>query len=84
MNGIYQHSLLTPQTEQLAARELGDDNMVAKPISLRPLDKQLPDHKDVNKALGQLASMVSSLRVDVGDIVEGLSQFSALWNQVHL
>ncbi|XP_056594071.1 dynein axonemal heavy chain 5 [Triplophysa dalaica] len=69
------------QTEQLAARELGDDNMVPKPILLRPLDKQLSDHKDVNKALGQLASMVSSLKVDVGDIVEGLSQFSALWNQ---
>lgn len=73
---------MTPQAEQQALRENGDDTLVTKPLTLRSLDRQVIEHKDVNKALAQLVPVVSSLKVDPGDILEGLSQFSALWNQV--
>lgn len=73
---------MTPQAEQIALRENGDEALVTKPLTLRSLDRQIIEHKDVNKALAQLVPAVSSLKVDAGDILEGLSQFSALWNQV--
>lgn len=75
-------SLVTPQAEQQAARENGDDALVTKPLMLRSLDRQVIEHKDVNKALAQLVPVVSSLRVDAGDVLKRLSQFSALWTQV--
>lgn len=73
---------MTPQAEQQAARENGDDALVTKPLMLRSLDRQVIEHKDVNKALAQLVPVVSSLRVDAGDVLKRLSQFSALWTQV--
>jgi len=73
---------VNPQTEQLALRENKDETLVSKPLTLRSLDRQVIEHKDVNKALAQLVPVVSSLKVDAGDILQGLSQFSALWNQV--
>ncbi len=75
-------SFVTPQAEQAAARELGDETLVTKPLLLRTLDRQVTEHKDVNKALSQLVPVVSSLKADAGDILKGLSQFSALWKQV--
>ncbi|XP_051538163.1 dynein axonemal heavy chain 5 [Myxocyprinus asiaticus] len=69
------------QVEQLAAKELGDDNLVTKQITQRPLDRQLAEHKDVTKAVAQLGAVIASLKVDTRDIVEGLSHFSDLWNQ---
>lgn len=73
---------MTPQAEQAAAREHGDETVVSKPILLRSLDRHVTEHKDVNKSLSQLVPLVSSLKADAGDILEGLSQFSTLWNQV--
>lgn len=73
---------MTPQAEQQAARENGDDALVTRPLMLRSLDRQVIEHKDVNKALAQLVPVVSSLRVDAGDVLKRLSQFSALWTQV--
>lgn len=75
---------MTPQAEQQAARENGDDALVTRPLMLRSLDRQVIEHKDVNKALAQLVPVVSSLRVDAGDVLKRLSQFSALWTQVLL
>ncbi|XP_002666734.3 dynein axonemal heavy chain 5 [Danio rerio] len=69
------------QAEQVAAREHGDETVVSKPILLRSLDRHVTEHKDVNKSLSQLVPLVSSLKADAGDILEDLSQFSALWNQ---
>ncbi|XP_016398775.1 dynein heavy chain 5, axonemal-like [Sinocyclocheilus rhinocerous] len=69
------------EAEQAAARELGDETLVTKPLVLRTLDRQVTEHKDVNKALSQLVPVVSSLKADAGDILKGLSQFSALWKQ---
>ncbi|RXN24689.1 dynein heavy chain axonemal-like protein [Labeo rohita] len=69
------------EVEQAAARELGDEALVTKPLVLRTLDRQVTEHKDVNKALSQLVPVVSSLKADAGDILKGLSQFSDLWKQ---
>uniref|UniRef100_A0A3B4C567 AAA+ ATPase domain-containing protein n=1 Tax=Pygocentrus nattereri TaxID=42514 RepID=A0A3B4C567_PYGNA len=70
------------QLEQLAARELGDDGPVTKQLILKPLDRQLAEHKDVTKAVTQLNSIISSLKVNAGDILVDLVNFSALWDQV--
>ncbi|KAI4900024.1 hypothetical protein NFI96_023292, partial [Prochilodus magdalenae] len=67
--------------EQLAARELGDDGPVTKQLTLKPLDRQLAEHKDVTKAVAQLNSIMSSLKVNAGDILVDLMNFSALWNE---
>lgn len=70
--------------EQQAARDLGDDGPVPKQITLKPLDRQLAEHKDVTKAVVQLSSLVSSLKADAGDVLGGLAHFSTLWSQVLL
>ncbi|KAG9275828.1 dynein heavy chain 5, axonemal-like [Astyanax mexicanus] len=69
------------QIEQQAAREQGDDSPVTKQLTLKPLDRQLAEHKDVTKAVAQLSSIMSSLKVNAGDILVDLIHFSALWNQ---
>ncbi|XP_072536415.1 dynein axonemal heavy chain 5 isoform X2 [Salminus brasiliensis] len=68
------------QMEQQAARELGDDSPVAQ-LTLKPLDRQLAEHKDVIKAVAQLNSIMSSLKVNAGDVLVDLINFSTLWNQ---
>nr|XP_033786541.1 dynein heavy chain 5, axonemal-like [Geotrypetes seraphini] len=67
------------QMEQNAARDLGDE--ITKIVALKPLDKQISEHKDVNKALIQLSSMVLSLKVDAADVLNGFAKFASIWNQ---
>ncbi|XP_076826623.1 dynein axonemal heavy chain 5 [Brachyhypopomus gauderio] len=69
------------QLEQLAARELGDDGPVTKQLTLKPLERQIAEHKDVVKTVSQLSSIVSSLKVNAGDVLVDLTHFSALWTQ---
>ncbi|XP_061094941.1 dynein axonemal heavy chain 5 [Conger conger] len=69
------------QAEQLAVRDAGDDSLPTKQIVLKPLDRQLSEHKDVTKAVVQLGSIVSSLKADAGDVLDEFSHFSTLWNQ---
>ncbi|XP_026147559.1 dynein heavy chain 5, axonemal isoform X2 [Mastacembelus armatus] len=68
------------QVEQVAVREAGDDIPVKPPV-LRPLDRQLAEHKDITKLVIQLGSIVSSLRAQAADILNELAHFSTLWNQ---
>ncbi|XP_056290618.1 LOW QUALITY PROTEIN: dynein axonemal heavy chain 5-like [Pseudoliparis swirei] len=68
------------QVEQAAVRDSGDDVPVKPPV-LRPLDRQLAEHRDVSKLVIQLSSIVSSLRTQAADTLNELSHFSALWNQ---
>uniref|UniRef100_A0AAZ3RNU2 Dynein, axonemal, heavy chain 5 n=1 Tax=Oncorhynchus tshawytscha TaxID=74940 RepID=A0AAZ3RNU2_ONCTS len=51
-------------------------------LVLKPLDRQLAEHKDVTKAVIQLGSIVSSLRTEAGDVLQEFHHFSTLWNQV--
>ncbi|XP_029955923.1 dynein heavy chain 5, axonemal [Salarias fasciatus] len=71
------------QVEQAAVRDAGDDTPV-KPLVLRPLDRQLAEHKDIAKSVSltiQLGSIVSSLKSQAVDTLNQLAHFSALWNQ---
>ncbi|XP_072567808.1 dynein axonemal heavy chain 5 [Paramormyrops kingsleyae] len=69
------------QAEQNAIRDAGDDSLPTKQIQLKPLDRQLSEHKDISKVVVQLASIVSSLKTDAVDVLEEFAHFSALWNQ---
>ncbi|KAM9416983.1 dynein axonemal heavy chain 5 isoform 1-T1 [Salvelinus alpinus] len=69
------------QAEQAAVRDAGDDGPLTKQLVLKPLDRQLAEHKDVTKAVIQLGSIVSSLRTEAGDVLQEFHQFSTLWNQ---
>ncbi|XP_051871749.1 dynein axonemal heavy chain 5 [Pristis pectinata] len=64
-----------------AARELGDDSILGKPVVLKPLDKQISEHKDVTKVVIQLGSVISNLKSDAAKILDSFSPFSHLWNQ---
>ncbi|XP_028288430.1 dynein heavy chain 5, axonemal [Parambassis ranga] len=68
------------QVEQAAIRDAGDDIPVKPPV-LRPLDRQLADHKDVTKLVIQLSSIVGSLKSKAADTLSRLGHFSTLWNQ---
>ncbi|XP_068092796.1 dynein axonemal heavy chain 5-like isoform X3 [Hyperolius riggenbachi] len=67
------------QLEQNAARDLGDE--LTKMVVLKPLDKQISEHKDVNKVVIQLSSIVLSLKADATDVLNSFTSFSGLWNQ---
>ncbi|CAB1349768.1 unnamed protein product [Coregonus sp. 'balchen'] len=69
------------QAEQAAVRDAGDDGPLTKQLVLKPLDRQLAEHKDVTKAVIQLGSIVSSLRTEAGDVLQEFHHFSTLWNQ---
>lgn len=71
-----------PQAEQAAVRDAGDDGPLTKQLVLKPLDRQLAEHKDVTKAVIQLGSIVSSLRTEAEDVLQEFHHFSTLWNQV--
>ncbi|KAM8731517.1 dynein axonemal heavy chain 5 [Acanthopagrus schlegelii] len=68
------------QVEQAAVRDAGADIPVKPPV-LRPLDRQLAEHKDVSKLVIQLGSIVSSLRAQSVETLNELSHFSTLWIQ---
>ncbi|XP_041823849.1 dynein heavy chain 5, axonemal [Melanotaenia boesemani] len=68
------------QLEQAAVRDAGDELLV-KPAVLRPLCRQLAEHKDVVKLVMQLSSIVSSLKAPAADALNECGLFSALWNQ---
>uniref|UniRef100_A0A452H0X9 Dynein axonemal heavy chain 5 n=1 Tax=Gopherus agassizii TaxID=38772 RepID=A0A452H0X9_9SAUR len=69
------------QMEQTAAIELGDESKLTKMMALRPLDKQISEHKDVNKAVIQLTTVILSLKTDAVDILKSFAKFSSIWNQ---
>ncbi|EMP33916.1 Dynein heavy chain 8, axonemal [Chelonia mydas] len=69
------------QMEQTAATELGDESKLTKMVALRPLDKQISEHKDVNKTMIQLTTVILSLKTDAADILKSFVKFSSIWNQ---
>ncbi|MBN3299228.1 DYH5 protein, partial [Amia calva] len=64
-----------------AVRDTGDDNKMTKQVVLKPLDRQLSEHKDISKVVLQLGSIVSVLKTDTEDVLKGFSHFSSLWSQ---
>ncbi|XP_053350448.1 dynein axonemal heavy chain 5 [Clarias gariepinus] len=69
------------QVELQATRELADDGPATKQPSLKPLDRQIAEHKDIIKTVVQLNSIIFSLKLDPEGILDDLSYFSTLWKQ---
>ncbi|KAG9479366.1 hypothetical protein GDO78_012827 [Eleutherodactylus coqui] len=67
------------QLEQNAARDLGDE--LTKMVVLKPLDKQITEHKDVTKVVANLSSIVLLLKTDATDVLNSFTTFSGIWNQ---
>uniref|UniRef100_A0A8C3H648 Dynein axonemal heavy chain 5 n=1 Tax=Chrysemys picta bellii TaxID=8478 RepID=A0A8C3H648_CHRPI len=61
--------------------QLGDESKLTKMVALRPLDKQISEHKDVNKAMIQLTTIILSLKTEALDILKSFAKFSSIWNQ---
>lgn len=70
------------QAEQSVAIELGDENKFTKMLALKPLDKQIIEHKDVNKVVIQLNTVILSLKARALDLLNSFSEFSSIWNKV--
>uniref|UniRef100_A0A4W3JT40 Dynein heavy chain 5, axonemal-like n=1 Tax=Callorhinchus milii TaxID=7868 RepID=A0A4W3JT40_CALMI len=60
---------------------LGDDNTLAKQVVLKPLDKQISEHKDIIKVVIPLNSIISTLKPDAVEVLDNFSHFSHLWNE---
>ncbi|KAF5902717.1 dynein heavy chain 5, axonemal-like, partial [Clarias magur] len=80
-NIILKPSLEEMQVELQATRELADDGPATKQPILKPLDRQIAEHKDIIKTVVQLNTIVFSLKVDPECILDDLSHFSTLWKQ---
>lgn len=51
-------------------------------MALRPLDKQIIEHKDVNRVVIQLNTIILSLKTKALDLLNSFSEFSGIWNKV--
>ncbi|XP_043921456.1 dynein axonemal heavy chain 5-like [Protopterus annectens] len=69
------------QTEQTAARDQGDDSKLTKQVVLKPLDKQLTEHKDISKVVIQLSTIISSMKSESMQVLDIFSKYSSIWDQ---
>lgn len=70
------------QIEHAVAVELGDESKLTRMVALKPLDKQIIEHKDVNKVVIQLNTIILSLKTGASDLLNNFSEFSGIWNKV--
>ncbi|RMC15722.1 hypothetical protein DUI87_07925 [Hirundo rustica rustica] len=69
------------QVEQAVALELGDESKITRMVALKPLDKQIIEHKDVNKVVIQLNTIILSLKTEALVLLKTFSEFSDIWNK---
>ncbi|OWK63012.1 Dynein heavy chain 5, axonemal [Lonchura striata] len=69
------------QDEQAVALELGDESKLSSMVALKPLDKQIIEHKDVNKVVIQLNTIILSLKTEALALLKTFSEFSDIWNK---
>ncbi|XP_068050765.1 dynein axonemal heavy chain 5-like isoform X2 [Anomalospiza imberbis] len=69
------------QVEQAVALELGDESKLTRMVALKPLDKQIIEHKDVNKVVIQLNTIILSLKTEALVLLKTFSEFSDIWNK---
>ncbi|KAM6444422.1 dynein axonemal heavy chain 5-like [Rhynochetos jubatus] len=67
--------------EQAVAVELGDESKLIRMVPLKPLDKQIIEHKDVNKMVIRLNTIILSLKDKASDLLNSFSEFSGIWNK---
>lgn len=71
------------QVEQAVALELGDESKLTRMMALKPVDKQIIEHKDVNKVVIQLNTIILSLKSEALVLLKTFSEFSDIWNKVN-
>lgn len=71
------------QVEQAVALELGDESKLTRMVALKPLCKQIIEHKDVNKVAIQLNTIILSLKTEALVLLKTFSEFSDIWNKVN-
>ncbi|KAL2308160.1 hypothetical protein Nmel_001164 [Mimus melanotis] len=71
------------QVEQAVALELGDESKLTRMATLKPLDKQIIEHKDVNKVVIQLNTIILSLKTEALVLLKNFFEFSDIWNKVN-
>lgn len=71
------------QVEQAVALELGDESKLTRAVALKPLDKQIVEHKDVNKVVIQLNTIILALKTEALVLMKTFSKFSDIWNKVN-
>ncbi|XP_051465193.1 dynein axonemal heavy chain 5-like [Apus apus] len=69
------------QMEQAVAVDLGDESKLTRIVTLKPLDKQIIEHKDVNKVVMQLNTIILSLKMEASDLLNSFSEFSGIWSK---
>ncbi|XP_039566951.1 dynein heavy chain 5, axonemal-like [Passer montanus] len=80
-NIVLRPSLEDIQVEQAVALQLGDESKLTKMVALKPLDKQIIEHKDVNKVVMQLNTIILSLKSEALVLLKTFSEFSDIWNK---
>ncbi|OXB57017.1 hypothetical protein ASZ78_015603 [Callipepla squamata] len=78
---VLRPSLDDIQVEQSVAIELGDENKFTRMLALKTLDKQIIEHKDINKVVTQLNTVILSLKTRASDLLNSFSEFSGIWNK---
>lgn len=71
------------QIEQAVALEIGDESKLTRIVALKSLDKQIIEHKDVNKVVIQLNTIILSLKTEALSLLKTFSEFSDIWNKVN-
>uniref|UniRef100_A0A8D2QAK1 Dynein, axonemal, heavy chain 5 n=1 Tax=Zonotrichia albicollis TaxID=44394 RepID=A0A8D2QAK1_ZONAL len=69
------------QVEQAVALESGDESKLTRMVALKPLDKQIVEHKDVNKVVIQLSTIILALKTEALVLLKTFSEFSDIWNK---
>uniref|UniRef100_A0A8B9FHY9 Dynein heavy chain 5, axonemal n=1 Tax=Amazona collaria TaxID=241587 RepID=A0A8B9FHY9_9PSIT len=67
---------------RITARQLGDESRLTRMAALKPLDKQIIEHKDINKVVMQLNTIILSLKTEASDLLNSFSEFSDIWDKV--
>lgn len=67
----------------LAAAADGEEGTKIIPATLiKPLHKIISEHKDVQKIVIQLNSIISTFKVEVQEVLENFTKYAHLWDKV--
>uniref|UniRef100_A0A8C5X2W6 Dynein axonemal heavy chain 5 n=1 Tax=Malurus cyaneus samueli TaxID=2593467 RepID=A0A8C5X2W6_9PASS len=70
--------VLRPSLEDI---QQDDESKFTRMVALKPLDKQILEHKDVNKVVIQLNTIMLSLKTKALALLKIFSEFSGLWKE---
>lgn len=71
-----------PQELDRMAEGEGEEGKMAQMSVIKPLHKIVSEHKDVNKIVIQLNSIISTFKGEVEDVLKDFNKYSDLWSVV--